>query len=64
MVCSYGSAGVDGIYTGGTTGEWYAQDDATYERITKLTCDEGHAVGLPVQIGCTALSAWVTLVKP
>jgi dihydrodipicolinate synthase/N-acetylneuraminate lyase len=55
-VCSYRSAGVDGIYTGGTTGEWYAQDDATYERITKLTCDEGHAVGLPVQIGCTALS--------
>jgi 4-hydroxy-tetrahydrodipicolinate synthase len=55
-VRSYGSTGVDGIYTGGTTGEWYAQDDATYERITKTTCEEGHAVGLPVQIGCTALS--------
>ena len=55
-VRSYGSTGVDGIYTGGTTGEWYAQDDATYERITMITCEEGHAVGLPVQIGCTALS--------
>jgi dihydrodipicolinate synthase/N-acetylneuraminate lyase len=55
-VRSYGSTGVHGIYTGGTTGEWYAQDDATFERISKITCDEGHAVGLPVQIGCTAMS--------
>ena len=55
-VRSYGSTGVYGIYTGGTTGEWYAQDDATFERISRITCDEGHAVGLPVQIGCTAMS--------
>ena len=55
-VRSYGPMGVNGIYTGGTTGEWYAQDDVTFERITKITCEEGHAVGLPVQIGCTALS--------
>ncbi len=55
-VRSYGNTGANGIYTGGTTGEWYAQDDATYERITNITCEEGHTVGLPVQIGCTALS--------
>jgi len=55
-VRSYGCTGVNGIYTGGTTGEWYAQDDVTFERITEITCEEGHAVGLPVQIGCSALS--------
>jgi dihydrodipicolinate synthase/N-acetylneuraminate lyase len=53
---SYGETGVHGIYTGGTTGEFYAQDDESFEAITRIACEEGHAVGLPVQIGCTALS--------
>lgn len=53
---SYGGTGVQGIYTGGTTGEFYAQDDRTFELVTRVACEEGHAVGLPVQIGCTALS--------
>lgn len=53
---AYGGKGVHGIYTGGTTGEFYAQDDRTFEEITRITCEEGHALGLPVQIGCTTLS--------
>jgi 4-hydroxy-tetrahydrodipicolinate synthase len=55
-VRAYGGTGVNGVYTGGTTGEFYAQDDATYERVTNIACDEAHAVGLPIQIGVTALS--------
>ena len=55
-VRSYGGAGVHGVYTGGTTGEFYAQDDRTYERITQIACEQAHAVGLPVQIGASALS--------
>lgn len=55
-VRSYGGTGVSGVYTGGTTGEFYAQDDATFERVTALACEEAHAVGLPVQIGASALS--------
>jgi dihydrodipicolinate synthase/N-acetylneuraminate lyase len=53
---SYGGTGVRGIYTGGTTGEFYAQDDASFAQITRIACEESHAAGLPVQIGCTALS--------
>ena len=53
---AYADTGVSGIYTGGTTGEFYAQDDATFERIALIACGGGHAVGLPVQIGCTGLS--------
>lgn len=53
---SYGGTGASGVYTGGTTGEYYAQDDATFERITEIGCQEAHAVGLPIQIGVTALS--------
>ena len=55
-VRSYGGTGVNGIYTGGTTGEFYAQDDATFERVTQIACEQAHAVGLPVQIGVSALS--------
>ncbi len=55
-VRSYAGTGVGGVYTGGTTGEFYAQDDHTFERITIVACTEAHAAGLPVQIGCTALS--------
>jgi dihydrodipicolinate synthase/N-acetylneuraminate lyase len=53
---AYADTGVSGVYTGGTTGEFYAQDDATFERITRIACNRGHALGLPVQIGCTGLS--------
>ncbi|MEO6874636.1 MAG: dihydrodipicolinate synthase family protein [Opitutaceae bacterium] len=55
-VRSYGGTGVHGVYTGGTTGEFYAQDDATFERVTQIVCEQAHDVGLPVQIGVTALS--------
>jgi dihydrodipicolinate synthase/N-acetylneuraminate lyase len=55
-VRAYAGTGVHGVYTGGTTGEFYAQDDATFQKITAIACEEAHAIGLPVQIGCTALA--------
>jgi len=55
-VTRYASTGVHGVYTGGTTGEFYAQDDATFERITHIACQAARAANVPVQIGCTALS--------
>mgnify|MGYP001440909185 CR=1 FL=1 len=62
-VRSYGGTGVHGVYTGGTTGEFYAQDDATFEKITQTVCAEAHAVGLPVQIGASALSTRTTIAR-
>lgn len=55
-VRSYAGTGVSGVYTGGTTGEFYAQDDRTFEEITRIVCDEAHTCNLPVQIGASALS--------
>ena len=55
-VRAYANTGIHGVYTGGTTGEYYAQDDATFERITALLCEHGHGIGVPVQAGCTTLS--------
>lgn len=60
-VRGYAGTGVHGVYTGGTTGEFYTQDDATYGRITEVVVTEGHAIGLPVQIGATALSTRTTI---
>ncbi len=53
---SYAGTGISGVYTGGTTGEFYAQDDASFAAVTKIACREAHAIGLPVQIGVSALS--------
>jgi len=50
---------VHGIYTGGSSGRFYAQDDRTFERITAVACRGEHAIGVPVEIGCTALSTRV-----
>lgn len=55
-VRSYAAAGVHGVYTGGTSGEHYAQDDASFARLTKVVCRAAGEAGVPVQIGCTALS--------
>lgn len=60
---SFGNTGVSGVYTGGTTGEFYAQDDATFARVTELACEHAHAVGLPIQIGATALSTRTTRLR-
>ena len=53
---AFAAAGVHGLYTGGTAGEFYAQDDATFVGLTRLVCRTAANAGLPVQIGCTALS--------
>lgn len=57
---SYQNTGIQGVYTGGTTGEFYAQSDRTFERITRIACEQAHAIGLPVQIGASALSTLTT----
>lgn len=53
---AFANTGVHGLYTGGTTGEFYAQDDAAYEIVTRIVSEIAHSVGMPVQIGVTALS--------
>ncbi len=49
-------AGVHGVYTGGTTGEFYAQDEDTFRRLVRLTVRAARPTSTPVQAGCTSLS--------
>ena len=49
-------AAIHGVYSGGTTGEFYAQDFARFVEINECLVQTSHANGKPVQCGCTALS--------
>lgn len=49
-------AGVPGVYTGGTSGEFYAQEWDEFQRIARATIEECHRHATPAMIGCTATS--------
>ena len=47
-------AGAPGVYTGGTTGEFYAMEFDEFEAIARATVDESHGRGKPAMIGCSS----------
>ena len=47
-------AGVPGVYTGGTTGEFYAIDEQEFQAIARATVEECHARNTPAMIGCSS----------
>lgn len=47
-------AGVPGIYTAGSTGEFFAMEIDEFRHVTRATCEEAKLQGTPVLIGCTS----------
>ena len=47
-------AGVPGVYTGGTTGEFYAMEFDEFQAIARATVEECHAHNTPAMIGCSS----------
>jgi dihydrodipicolinate synthase/N-acetylneuraminate lyase len=47
-------AGVPGVYTGGTTGEFYAMEFDEFQEVARATVEECHDHGVPAMIGCTS----------
>ena len=47
-------AGMPGVYSAGTTGEFYAMEFDEWQAVTRATIEECHAHGKPAMIGCTA----------
>jgi dihydrodipicolinate synthase/N-acetylneuraminate lyase len=47
-------AGVPGVYTGGTTGEFYAMEYDEFQAVARATVEESRRYGKPVMIGCTS----------
>ena len=46
--------GVPGVYTGGTTGEFYAMEFDEFQAVTRATIEECRSAGKPVMIGCSS----------
>ena len=47
-------ADVPGVYTAGTTGEFYAMEFDEWKAVTRATIEECHGRGKPAMIGCTS----------
>jgi dihydrodipicolinate synthase/N-acetylneuraminate lyase len=47
-------AGVPGVYSGGTTGEFYAMELDEFRLIARATVEECHGQGKPAMIGCSS----------
>jgi len=54
-------AGVNGIYTNGTTGEFWSQTEAEFERLNRLVAERCEQAGVPFQIGACHVSPQLTL---
>jgi len=55
------SAGVNGIYSNGTAGEFYNQTEAEFDKISQLLADKCNKAGMPFQIGCCHMSPQIAL---
>jgi dihydrodipicolinate synthase/N-acetylneuraminate lyase len=47
-------ADVPGVYTGGTTGEFYAMEFAEFQAVARATVEECHSRSKPAMIGCSS----------
>jgi 4-hydroxy-tetrahydrodipicolinate synthase len=47
-------AGIPGVYSGGTTGEFYAMEMDEFRIVARATVEECHARGKPAMVGCTS----------
>jgi 4-hydroxy-tetrahydrodipicolinate synthase len=55
------STGVNGIYTNGTAGEFYAQSEAEFDRIQSIIAPRCEKAGVPFQIGASHMSSQISL---
>jgi dihydrodipicolinate synthase/N-acetylneuraminate lyase len=54
-------AGVNGIYTNGTTGEFWSQSEAEFDRLSGLVAERCERAGMPFQLGACHVSPQLTL---
>ena len=55
------AAGVDGVYSNGTAGEFYSLSDDEFTRINELVARKCEATGLPFQLGASFPTPQLTL---
>lgn len=57
------AAGVDGVYTNGTAGEFHTQSDDEFLEVSTLVAHECEAAGRPFQLGVSHSSAQASLAR-
>lgn len=55
------TAGVDGIYSNGTAGEFYAQSEREFDRVSELLAERCERANVPFQIGANHTSPAIAL---
>ncbi len=55
------AAGVTGIYSNGTAGEFYNQTETEFDKIQTLLSEKCNAAGMPFQIGCSHMSPQISV---
>lgn len=55
------SAGVNGIYSNGTAGEFYNQTEEEFDRVNTILASKCNAAAMPFQIGCSHMSPKISL---
>jgi 4-hydroxy-tetrahydrodipicolinate synthase len=60
-ITAIATAGVNGIYSNGTAGEFYAQTEAEFDRISQVMAEVCATRGLAFQIGVCHMSAQISL---
>ncbi len=54
-------ARVDGIYSNGTAGEFYAQSEDEFDRVNQLLAEHCHRANIPFQVGASHMSAQISI---
>ena len=54
------AAGVNGVYSNGTAGEFHTQSEQEFDRVSALLAERCEAAGLPFQIGASHMSAQIS----
>lgn len=63
QIAAFAAAGVNGVYSNGTAGEFHTQTEDEFDQVSALLARECERHGLPFQIGVSHMSAQISLAR-
>jgi 4-hydroxy-tetrahydrodipicolinate synthase len=62
-IAALAAAGVDGVYSNGSAGEFHAQTEEEFDRVSEILARQCETHALPFQIGVSHMSAQISLAR-
>ena len=62
-ISHFGAAGVDGVYSNGTAGEFYTQTESEFDSVNQILAEGCERLHLPFQIGVSHMSPQISLAR-